>query len=185
MAKKIVSKTENTGWTDPSKRKKVRKRRKPMTEDQKVAAAERLEKARAVRAAKNPDYGMSSIHESLRDMPDDYPVHPNKVKKWIKIQTELANSERKLNRQGVKGAAARQLIHEGYIKNLKKFLRDGDYIDNFYGEHQDKKITRKCVAQAYYWEGPKKDQPKFDVGVWYPLLGTVYTKEMQQSEEEE
>ena len=30
MARKIKSKTDNKGWTDPSK-KKVRKKRKPMT----------------------------------------------------------------------------------------------------------------------------------------------------------
>ena len=53
MARKIKSKTDNKGWTDPSK-KKVRKKRKPMTDEQKASAAERLEKARAVRAAKNP-----------------------------------------------------------------------------------------------------------------------------------
>ena len=43
MARKITSKTDNKGWTDPSK-KKVRKKRKPMTEEQKTAAAERLER---------------------------------------------------------------------------------------------------------------------------------------------
>ena len=61
MARKIKSKTDNSGWTDPSKKKKVRKKRKPMTEEQKQAAAERLEKARG-RAAKNPNYGQSGIH---------------------------------------------------------------------------------------------------------------------------
>ena len=49
MARKITSKTDNKGWTDPSK-KKVRKKRKPMTDEQKAAAAERLEKARQARA---------------------------------------------------------------------------------------------------------------------------------------
>ena len=48
MAKKIKSKTDNSGWADPSKKKKVRKKRKPMTEEQKQAAAERLEKARVL-----------------------------------------------------------------------------------------------------------------------------------------
>ena len=111
MAKKITSKTDNKGWTDPSKRK-VRKKRKPMTEEQKVAAAERLEKARAVRAAKNPDYGMSSIHESLRDVPDDAPINPKKVKQWIKTQKELASMERRNEKKNVKGALSRKLIHE-------------------------------------------------------------------------
>jgi hypothetical protein len=177
MARKITSKTDNKGWTDPSK-KKVRKKRKPMTEEQKAAAAERLEKARAVRAAKNPDYGMTGIHESLRDLPDDYPITPKKVKVWIKTQKELASMERKNEKANVKGATARKASHETYVRNLQKYLKDGDYVDTFYGEHQDKIISNRCIAQAYYWEGPKKGQPKFDVGTYYPLLGTVYTQEM-------
>ena len=71
MARKIKSKiADNSGWTDPSKKKKVRKKRKPMTEEQKQAAAERLEKKKQerARAAKNPNYGQSGIHESLRDL---------------------------------------------------------------------------------------------------------------------
>ena len=177
MARKITSKTDNKGWTDPSK-KKVRKKRKPMTEDQKAAAAERLEKARAVRAAKNPDYGMTGIHESLRDLPDDYPITPKKVKQWIKTQKELASMERRNEKKNVKGATARKTSHEAYVRNLQKYLKDGDYVDTFYGEHQDKIISNRCFAQAYYWEGPKKGQPKFSVGTYYPLLGTVYTQEM-------
>ena len=177
MARKITSKTDNKGWTDPSK-KKVRKKRKPMTEDQKAAAAERLEKARAVRAAKNPDYGMTGIHESLRDLPDDYPITPKKVKQWIKTQKELASMERRNEKKNVKGATARKTSHEAYVRNLQKYLKDGDYVDRFYGEHQDKIISNRSIAQAYYWEGPKKGLPKFDVGTYYPLLGTVYTQEM-------
>ena len=137
-----------------------------------------LEKAREKRAEKNPDYGMSGIHESLRNLPEDHRVHPKKVKQWIKTQKELANSERRAVKQGVKGAYAKQSNHEGYIRNLVKYLRDGDYVDNFYGEYQEHKVGRRCIAQGYYWYGPKKGQPKFDVGVYYPMLGAVYTQEM-------
>ena len=177
MTRKIKSKTDNKGWTDPSK-KKVRKKRKPMTDEQKVAASERLEKARAARAAKNPDYGMTGIHESLRDLPDDYPITPKKVKVWIKTQKELVSMERKNEKADVKGATARKASHEAYVRNLLKYLKDGDYVDTFYGEHQDKIISNRCIAQAYYWEGPRKGEPKFDVGTYYPMLGTIYTKEM-------
>ena len=178
----IKSKTDNKGWTDPSKKKKVRKKRKPMTDEQKAAASERLEKARQARAENNPDYGQSGIHESLRNLPDDYPIHPKRVKVWIKTQMELASSERRANKAGVKGSYAKQCSHEGYVRNLKRYLRDGDYCDCFYGEYQEKKVTRRCVAQSYHWYGPNKGEPKFDVGVWYPILGAVYTKEMYNSD---
>jgi len=176
MAKRIKAKTDNSGWVEP--KRKVRKKRKPMTDEQKAAAAERLEKARQARAEKNPDYGQSGIHESLRDLPDDYPINPKKVKQWIKTQKDLANAERRSHKAGIKGAYARMLDHEGYVKHMKTYLRTGDWVDVFYGEHQEKKIRNRCIAQAYYWYGPKKGLPKFDVGTYYPMLGTVYTQEM-------
>ena len=178
MVRKIKSKTDNSGWVDPAKKRKVRKKRKPMSAEQKQAAAERLEKARQARAAKNPNYGQSGIHESLRDLSDDAPINPKKVKQWIKTQKELASMERRNEKAGVKGATARKLLHEGYVRNMQRYLRDGDWVDLFYGEHQEKRMTRICKAQAYYWCGPKKGEPKFDVGVYYPMLGTVYSQEM-------
>ena len=171
MPRKVKASTDNSGWVEP--KKKVRKRRKPMTEEQKCAASERLEKARAARAAKNPDYGQSGIHPTLRDLQDDHPAHPKKVRQWIKTQKELAASERKSVKQGVKGAYSKQCIHEAYVRNLVKYLRDGDYVDMFYGEYMEHQVKRKCVAMAYESDGT----PKRDVGVWYPDIGT-YTQEM-------
>ena len=56
--KKVTVRTDNSEWKAPKRRKP----RKPMTEDQREAASKRLEKARAVRAAKNPAYGKSGIN---------------------------------------------------------------------------------------------------------------------------
>ena len=173
MAKrKPTVETDNSSWQAPKKRKK----RKPMSEEQRAAAAERLAKAREKRAAANPDYGMSGIHESIREL------HPKKVKAWIKTQKDLLRTEKASARQNVKGAIARAANHEAYIRSCNRYLRDGDWTDNFYGEYQEKKIVRRCVAQAYYWYGPKKGEPKFDVGTYYPLLGQVYTQEMYNEE---
>ena len=55
--KNITVETHKSNWQAP----KVRKKRKPMTEDQRVAAAARLEKAREKRKEKNPDYGQSAL----------------------------------------------------------------------------------------------------------------------------
>ena len=171
MPRKVKASTDNSGWVEPKKR--VRKRRKPMTEEQRRAASARLEKAREARAAKNPDYGQSGIHPTLRNLADDHPAHPKKVRQWIKTQKELAASERKSVKQGVKGAYSKQCIHEAYVRNLVKYLRDGDYVDMFYGEYMEHQVKRKCVAMAYESDGT----PKRDVGVWYPDIGT-YTQEM-------
>ena len=172
--KKITVETDNSNWQAP----KVRKKRKPMTEEQRVAAAARLEKAREKPKEQNPDYGQSSLSTELRDLPDDHALHPKKIKEWIKTQKDLASSVRVEVRQKIKGAEARLLVHEGYIKNMQKYLRDGDWVDNFYGEHQQNRITHRCVAMAYEDDGT----PKRSVGVFYPDLGCVYTQEVYNEE---
>ena len=172
--KKITVKTDNSNWQAPKKRKK----RKPMTEEQRVAAAARLEKAREKRKEINPDYGQSGVSNHLRDLHDDHMLHPKKVKAWIKTQKDLASAVRSEVRQKVKGAEARLLIHEGYIKHMQKYLRDGDWVDNFYGEHQQNRIRHRCVAMAYEDDGT----PKRSVGIYYPDLGCEYTQEMLNEE---
>ena len=96
--KKITVETDNSNWQAP----KVRKKRKPMSEEQRVAAAARLEKAREKRKEKNPDYGQSGVSQSLKDLPEDHPRHPKKVKEWIKTQKDLLSSARSSVRQKIK-----------------------------------------------------------------------------------
>jgi hypothetical protein len=173
----IKVKTDNSAWKEP----KVRKKRKPMTEEQRQASAKRLEKARAARAKKNPNYGMSGIHPTLRNLSEDHPAHPNKVKKWIKTQKELASTERAAVRQKVKGSIAKLASHDGYIRAMNRYLRDGDWTDMFYGEYQEKKVTYRCTAMAYNKDG----NPKRDVNTYYPDIGMVYTQEMINQDLEE
>ena len=172
--KKVTVRTDNSTWKAP----KVRKKRKPMTEEQKAAAAERLAKAREKKAAGDPNYGQSGIHESLRNLPDDYPLHPKKVKVWIKTQKDLANAERKSVRQRIKGALPRQGVHEGYVRNMKTYLRSGDWIDMFYGEHQEHRIRHRCVALAYDKDG----NPKRNEGTFYPDINMIWTQELENEE---
>tara|TARA_B110001454_G_C12567839_1_gene370560 strand:- start:80 stop:709 length:630 start_codon:yes stop_codon:yes gene_type:complete len=176
--KKITATTDNSEWKAPKKRKP----RKPMTDEQKAMASERLAKAREAKLEKNPDYGKSSIHKSLRNLSDDHQLSPIKVKKWIKVQQEYAKSERAAVRQNVKGADAKLSNHEGYIRNMQKYLRDGDWVDMFYGDQQQGKIRNRCIRLAYYWYGPKKGEPKRDVGTFYPDMGCTYTQEMLEEE---
>ena len=173
VARKIRARTQNSGWSDPSKKKKIRKPRKPMTDEQRQAAAERLKKAREARAKKNPNYGKSGLHPSLHDMDEEHHLHPDKVKQWIKTQKEIVTSERAAERQNVKGAKAKRCSAEAYIRDMKTYLRNGDWISYFYGEYEQHKTGLKCVAMAYNSDGT----PKRDVGTWYEDIG-VYTQEM-------
>jgi len=176
--KKITATTDNSEWEAPKKRKP----RKPMTDEQKVAASERLAKAREAKLKKNPDYGQTNIHASLRKLPDDHQLSPAKVKQWIKVQKDYAKSERAGVRQKIKGAEARLADHEAYVRNMQAYLRTGTWVDMFYGEQQQGKIRNRCVAIAYYWYGPKKGQPKRNVGTFYPDMGCTYTQEMLEED---
>ena len=69
---KITATTDNSEWKAPKKRKP----RKPMTDEQKAAASERLAKAREAKLEKNPDYGQTNIHASLRKLPDEHQLSP-------------------------------------------------------------------------------------------------------------
>ena len=176
--KKITATTDNSEWKAPKKRKP----RKPMSDEQKAAASERLAKARAAKIEKNPNYGQGNIHESLRHLPAEHQLNPTKVKQWIKVQQEYAKSERFAVRQNVKGAIARLASHEGYIRNMLAYLRHGSWIDMFYGEQQQNIIRNRCIAVGHYWYGPKKGQPKRDVGTFYHDIGCTYTQEMFEEE---
>ena len=57
---------------------------------------------------------------------------------------------------------------------MQRYLRDGDWVDDFYGEHQQNKIRHRCVAMAYDDDGT----PKRSIGVYYPDMGCEYTQEM-------
>ena len=180
MAKrKIVASTDNSDWKAPKRRKP----RKPMSEEQRTAAAERLAKAREKKKVEDPDYGKAGLHDSLRDLPNDHHLHPDKVKDWIKIQKDIIKTERAAVRQKVKGSIARLASAEGYVRSMQKYLRSGDGVDSFYGPHEEKRITYTCKALGYYWYGPKKGQPKRDVNTYYPDLGVVWTKEMEDDDD--
>ena len=133
MTKKtIVASTVNNGWVAP----KVRKRRKPMTAVQRAEAAERLEKARAAKApAKN-----QNIHPEVLAKSDDYFLSVKKVKDWIRSNKEQVSSLRGDIRREVKGAKAKYYSKQGYIRNMQHYLKHGDWIDDFYGEYEEKRI---------------------------------------------
>lgn len=159
---------------------KKRKRRKPMTEEQRKAAAERLQKARERRAKTNPpEY--KSIHPTVLEKGDDHYLSHKKVKQWIKTQKDLAAAERKNDRQGVKGALAKAMSHEGYVRNMERYLRDGDWCDLFYGEYQEHKIKTVCIQMAYDKDG----NPKRSHGVFYPDLGYVWGEQPKVEENKE
>ena len=119
MVKKIVARTQNDGW-------KPKKKRKPMTEEQRKAAAERLAIARSKKAPSEN----TSIHPTVLALPDDHHLSAKKVREWIRSNREMMSSYRTQMRKEVKGARARYHDLEGYIRFMKHYLKHGDWISD-------------------------------------------------------
>ena len=121
--------------------------RRRMTEEQKIAAAERLRVAREKRLRENPPK-YANIHSTVLEKPDEHPFSRKKVVQWIKTQKSLLSSERGNVRRKVKGAEAKVADHTAYIRHCEWYLRHGDWIDNRYGEYQEKKTKWITVVPA-------------------------------------
>jgi hypothetical protein len=149
--------------------KKKRKRRKPMSPEQKAAAVERLRIAREKRMKENPPQ-YKSIHENVLKLDEEHPWHHLKVKEWIKTQRGLLSAEKRNVKSGVKGAEAKVASIEGYIRNLENYLKTSTYLDMYWGEYAENKVGQVCTHLAYDAEGyPKRTQ-----GVFYPDINQVW-----------
>ena len=82
---------------------KFKKPRKPMSEKNRIQAAERLKEAREKRLRENPPK-YTNIHPSVRALPDDHVFSRVNVTKWIKTQKSLLSAARTSMRNKVKGA---------------------------------------------------------------------------------
>lgn len=147
------------------------KKKRQLSEEQKSALVERLQKARA---SKNPpEY--KNIHASVLAKPAEDHLSMDNVKRYLKTQKELLAVERQNAKRDVKGALARVASIEGYIRNLENYLRHGDYSGMFYGEYEEKPTMSVSLRLAY---DQRTGLVKRNVGTFYPDLGMVYTKEM-------
>ena len=118
------------------------KKRKPMTEEQKMAAAERLAKARE---AKGPiQYKNVSPH--VIALPDDHFLSYKKVREWIKHNREKASPLRAEVRRNVKGSIAKLASVEGYIRHMNHYIQHGDWCNDYYGKDEQMRVKWKTIA---------------------------------------
>lgn len=158
--------------------KKPRKPRKPMSEEQRAAAAERLAKARAKKMENaQPEY--KNIHPDVLAKPDEDALSLKNVRVWIKTQKELLSSARAEERAGVKGAIAKVASIEGYIRNMNNYIANGIWLDLFYGEHAQNRMKSICLVPAYDKDG----NIKRTFGTFYNDIGRVWYGEDITEEE--
>ena len=113
--------------------------RRKMSEEQREKAAERLRIAREKRLRENPPK-YANIHPDVLAKPDEHTLSRKKVVRWIKTQKSLASAERQAVRKNIKGAMAKMYSHQGYVRHCEYYLKHGDWIDDFYGEYQEKRV---------------------------------------------
>lgn len=153
--------------------KKPRKKRE-LSQEQKDTLVERMKKAREARG----NVQNLSVDESIRDLPAEHQLHPDKVKAWLKYQKEVFATLRHCKDSKEASERALYIDTSTYIFNLQKYLSDGVYRDHRYGEEKQNSIRYRCVKMAYYPDGT----PKRSVGVFYPDLGEEYSKEMEMED---
>ena len=157
---------------EPLKIKKTRK----ISEEHKEKLRKRLEEMRAKK--KPAEY--KNIAKSVLALPDDDIYSFKNVKEWIKEnklqvlafgqQARNTNSESKVRQRASNTADSKK----AYIRYCEHYLKHGDWIGMFSGANEEHKVVPRCVAMAYYPDGI----PKRSVGVFYPDIGVVWTKDM-------
>ena len=164
------------------KREKVKpiKKKRELTEAAKDKLRERLA---AMRAKKKPaDY--KNIAKSVLALPDDDKYSFKNIKTWIKHSKDLVSEYTKSARSRMstpqeKQKASNAADHKKvYIRDLEHYLKTGDYISYFSGQDETTKVIPKCIAMAFYPDGT----PKRNVGVFYPDINMVWTKNLDESE---
>ena len=164
------------------KREKLKplKKKRELTEAAKDKLRERLA---AMRAKKKPaDY--KNIAKSVLALPDDDMYAFNNIKTWIKHSKDLVSEYNKSARSRAntpqeKQKASNAVDHKKvYIRDLEHYLKTGDYISYFSGQDETTKVIPKCIAMSFYPDGT----PKRNVGVFYPDINMVWTKNLDESE---
>ena len=123
---------------------KPRKKRKPMTEEQRAAAAERLAKARLARGIT----GTKNVHPDVLSLPEDHPLSYAKVKEWLKYNEDLLKSIKSQKTSNDSKQRMEFHITENYVKNLKVYIRDNVWCDHRYGKLMENKMEWVAVVPA-------------------------------------
>ena len=161
-------------------RKKIKPARKTkkLTEKQKEAQRLRLAEMRAKK--KPPEY--KNVSKYVLSLDDEEPYSFKNVKEWIKHNKEMVSmlQARARNRETSSKDKQHSLNmadnKKAFIRYIEHYIKTGDWIGMFSGRDEQNKVIPKCVAMAYYPDGT----PKRNVGVFYPDIKAVWTKEMNE-----
>lgn len=152
----------------------TKRKRKPMSEEQRLAAVERLAKAREAKGHN----GSKSVNPLLLEMDEDSPIHWKKVREWVKEITVELRSKKNLRDSKLSKERQEYRTLEVYLANLKRYLESSIWLDKYYGRNREGKMVTVVSTMAYHPNG----NPKRTVGNIYPDIGE-YTQEMKTNDD--
>ena len=132
-------------------------------EENKVKLTEADEKKQEVkermaelRSRKKPPK-MVGVHPTVLVLPEDNTFSLKNVKRWIDTQEGIARSAGQTERsrttemsQKKRDAAMRKRLDaQSYIRIIKYYIRTGDWIGMYWGEHEQNLTKWKVIAPAY------------------------------------
>ena len=159
-AAKKAAAMEAMGYTAP---KKIRKKRAPMSPENKAKAIARLAKARAARG----HTGDASVHEDVKALPDTHPLCTANVKEWLKVnKAKLSEIKLYKDSKDYKQRLEHQCLTT-YVSNLGTYLRGGVWLDSRYGVDAELKMGVQVLTLAYEEDG----RIKRTKGHWYKDIG--------------
>ena len=88
----------------------------------------------------------SHIKKELYDLPKNATFQVDKVLEWIKHNQEVSRSMNREVRMNIKGAIAKRSMRDGYIKDMRHYLRTGDWISLFYGKDMQNLTKYRVVS---------------------------------------
>ena len=150
--------------------------KRKISEERKQQLRDQLEKARSKR--KPAEY--KNIHASVLALPDEDNYSFKNVKEWIKESKDQVSAFSKIARSLKTPPLEKQKASnsadnkKAYIRYCEHYLKHGDWISLKSGAHEEHTVIPKCIAMAYNPDGT----PKRTVGVFYPDLHAVWTKEL-------
>jgi hypothetical protein len=141
------------------------KKKRKLSEEQRLAASERLAKARLARGHD----GSASVHEDIRDLPEDHALHWKKVKQWIKnCELDIKTKDMRLKRDSKNWKERNEYTAlQVYIANMKSYLKTGMWLDMFYGDEMQHKTRWTVLKKGYHDNG----EVKRVTGLWYDDIG--------------
>jgi hypothetical protein len=87
---------------------------------------------------------------------DDHGLSVVSVKQYIKASKDKISDLRKAKARNERGATAKLVSIQAYVRGLNSYLRDGMYPYDFYGEDEEHPVYHQTTAPAYDDEGFRK-----------------------------